>query len=82
MLEDYWYMLLLLTFVSMLFSRGQGFSYSKCFMILSISIAVFIVESNLVDKGLIEFQSAMLVYGMIVLFLPIAFNTLLWRSSQ
>ncbi|MGI1679051.1 MAG: hypothetical protein K6L75_09990 [Cellvibrionaceae bacterium] len=82
MLQDYWYMLLLLTVVSMLFSRGQGFGYLKCLMILSVSIIVFMIENRLVDIGLIDLQSAMLVYGTIVLFLPFVFNTVEWRSKN
>ena len=82
MLQEYWYILLLLTVVSMLFSRCQGFSCLKCSMILGLSLAVFFSASLLTVKGLISLQSAMLICGMVAIFLPVMFNTVEWKSKD
>ncbi len=51
-------------------------------MILGLSISAFLTASLLTFKGLVDLQSALLIYGIVALFLPFAFNTVEWKSED
>lgn len=71
MLQNYWYMLVVITLVSLVFCLWQRFSRWKCLGVLGTAAMTLAGTLVAVSRGWLDAQSATLLYGVVVACIPV-----------